>query len=133
MNYMVGALAILSAVILTGAAISLFALYRMQELSRQIRAHSAAPRPPADRQGDGELRQAIAALAAEVNELKNSATAEPQDPLQVRPGLNLSKRSQALRMHRRGDSAGQIASALQIPQQEVDLLLKVHSIVLSHV
>jgi hypothetical protein len=34
-------------------------------------------------------------------------------------------------MHRRGDSADQIATALEIPLQEVDLLLKVHRIVIS--
>ncbi len=49
-----------------------------------------------------------------------------------RPGINLSRRSQALRMHRKGDSPDQIATALQIPRQEVELLVKVHRIVLSN-
>jgi DNA-binding NarL/FixJ family response regulator len=44
-------------------------------------------------------------------------------------GFNLSKRSQAIRMHRRGETAGQIAAALQLPQGEVDLLLKVHRLI----
>jgi hypothetical protein len=35
-------------------------------------------------------------------------------------------------MHRRGDSPGQIASTLQVPLQEVELLLKVHRIVLQN-
>lgn len=39
--------------------------------------------------------------------------------------LNLSKRSQALRMSRRGDPAERIAASLGIPRREVDLLLKV--------
>ena len=47
-----------------------------------------------------------------------------------RAGLNLEKRSQALRMHRRGESPAQIAAVLEIPLQEVELLLKVHRIVL---
>jgi hypothetical protein len=46
------------------------------------------------------------------------------------PGLNLSKRSQALRMSRRGDTPEQVAAALAVPLQEVDLLLKVHRIVI---
>ena len=50
-----------------------------------------------------------------------------------KPGLNLSKRSHALRMHRRGEGAEQIAAALDLPRQEVELLLKVHRIVLSSV
>ena len=48
-------------------------------------------------------------------------------------GLNLSKRSHALRMHRRGEGAEQIAAALELPRQEVDLLLKVHRIIISNV
>ena len=47
-----------------------------------------------------------------------------------RAGLNLCKRSQALRMHRKGDAPERIAAALEVPVQEVDLLLKVHRIVL---
>jgi hypothetical protein len=45
--------------------------------------------------------------------------------------LNVSNRSQALRMHRRGDSPEQVASTLGIPLQEVELLLKVHRIVVA--
>ena len=46
--------------------------------------------------------------------------------------MNLSKRSQVLRMGRRGDTPEQVAAALAVPLQEVDLLVKVHRIVLSH-
>lgn len=46
-------------------------------------------------------------------------------------GFNLSKRSQAIRMSRRGETPSQIAAALELPQGEVDLLLKVHRIVVS--
>jgi hypothetical protein len=47
-------------------------------------------------------------------------------------GINLSRRSQALRMHRKGDRPEQIAAALEVPRQEVELLLKVHQIVLDN-
>jgi len=47
-------------------------------------------------------------------------------------GLNMTRRAQALRMHRRGDQPDQIAAVLDIPRQEVDLLLKVHHIVLDN-
>jgi hypothetical protein len=50
-----------------------------------------------------------------------------------RPGINLSRRSQALRLHRKGDSPESIATALQIPRQEVDLLIKIHQIVLNNI
>ena len=54
-------------------------------------------------------------------------------PPPVQPGFNLSKRSQALRMSRRGEAPEQIARALGAPPQEVELLLKVHRIVLDSV
>jgi hypothetical protein len=48
-------------------------------------------------------------------------------PPPVMPGvsINLTKRSQALRMYRRGETAEHISAALQMPRAEVDLLLKV--------
>jgi len=45
-------------------------------------------------------------------------------------GMNLSKRTQALRMSRRGERPEQIATALGLPQKEVELLVKIHRIVL---
>jgi hypothetical protein len=76
------------------------------------------------------LQTALETLSSEVRNLsQHPVAAQAAGPL--KPGLNLSKRSQALRMHRRGDSLEQIGAALEIPLQEVDLLLKVHRIVLS--
>jgi len=46
-------------------------------------------------------------------------------------GLNLNKRSQAIRMSRRGEAPQQIAASLRLPQREVELLLKVYSLALS--
>ncbi len=40
------------------------------------------------------------------------------------PGMNTSRRTQALRMHRRGERPEQIAAALGIACGEIDLLLK---------
>jgi len=45
--------------------------------------------------------------------------------------LNLNKRAQVLRMHRRGDPPDRIATLLEVPRQEVDLLIKVHRIIIS--
>jgi hypothetical protein len=47
-------------------------------------------------------------------------------PLGVRSGLNLNKRIQALRLHRRGEDVGHIAAALGIPRSEVELMVRVH-------
>lgn len=52
-------------------------------------------------------------------------------PPTVFSGLNMGKRSQAIRLARRGEKPAQIAAQLEIPAREVELLLKVHRIVLS--
>ena len=49
-------------------------------------------------------------------------------PAPPRSGLNLNKRSQALQMVRRGETPQAISEALTIPQNEVELLVKVHQV-----
>jgi hypothetical protein len=44
------------------------------------------------------------------------------------PSLNLTRRAQALRMQRRGESPATIAAALRLPRNEIDLLLKVQKL-----
>jgi len=46
--------------------------------------------------------------------------------------LNLTRRDQALRMQRRGESPALIAGALRLPRNEVDLLLKVQKLTDDH-
>jgi hypothetical protein len=75
------------------------------------------------------LRADLEGLATQIHDLQQLAPpASPAAP--PRGGLNLAKRSEALRLHRHGNSVAQIASTLEIPLQEVDLLLKVHRIVI---
>jgi hypothetical protein len=50
-------------------------------------------------------------------------------PMPPKSGLNLSKRSQVIRMARHGDQIEKIAASLSLPQREVELLLKVHGCV----
>jgi len=123
-------LALLSGLVMSATALSLFALWRAHRLLRQ-----AAEQPKPQSQPEGETRQlrdSVEALAARLRELERNPPV-PGVPGVPRPGLNLSKRSQALRMHRQGEPAEQIATALEIPRQEVDLLLKVHKIVIANV
>ncbi len=42
--------------------------------------------------------------------------------------LNLNRRGQVLRLHRRGDSASDIASSLRIGQGEVRLIIKIYEL-----
>ena len=45
--------------------------------------------------------------------------------------MDINKRSQVLRLYRRGESPEQIAATLHLPRTEVELLLKVHRAVIS--
>jgi DNA-binding NarL/FixJ family response regulator len=51
-------------------------------------------------------------------------------PAPAASGLNLTKRSQALHLSRRGASSEEIAAALSLPRNEVELLIKVHRMTL---
>jgi hypothetical protein len=77
------------------------------------------------------LQKAVDTQSARLSELQQESqiAALPAAP---RSGLNLCKRSQVLRLHRKGDPLDRIAAALDIPLQEVDLLIKVHRIVLTN-
>lgn len=82
------------------------------------------------------LRTALEALRAELRQLREELAESERRaatlvaPAPARSGFNLSTRSQALRMSRRGNTNQQIAAALEIPEKEVELLLKVQRIAL---
>jgi hypothetical protein len=46
--------------------------------------------------------------------------------------LNLTRRAQAIRMQRRGESAATIAAALRVPRNEIELLLKIQKLTGDH-
>lgn len=66
---------------------------------------------------------AIRDLSATIEEMRAAPPAAPA-PLLSAQGMNLTTRTKSLRMHRRGETVPGIAAALGVPQEEVDLLLK---------
>ena len=118
------------AAVLAVAAIgvSLFSVWRSQVLA-ELSDQRGQDRIEGLQSTIGELQKILATQAAHIEDLKSSPS-PPQTPPNLRSGLNLTKRSQVLRMHRNGDAPGLIATALEVPLQEVDLLIKVHRIVL---
>ena len=72
-------------------------------------------------------------LAKKIEEVESAMAdipaAAPAPMLMVRPSINLTKRAQALRMRRRGESLESITAALAVPRNEIELLLKVHEMV----
>ena len=116
---------------LTGVALGVFAVWHVRALAGSVETGIETVRDDSETRAES-LRERLDALAAEFRELERqpAVTLTPGVP---KPGMNVVKRSQALRMHRRGDRPEQIAAALDLPRQEVDLLLKVHSIVISSI
>jgi hypothetical protein len=131
MNALLLPLSILCGLILCATAISLFAVHRAYFLLREMHARGHEKQTEGDA-GILSVRDSVEALAAQLHDLQNHPPVAPPPGL-PKPGLNLSKRSHALRMHRHGEGAEQIAAALDLPRQEVELLLKVHRIVMSSV
>jgi len=76
----------------------------------------------------GKLRSTVQELRTKVEEAERRAETmvAPNPPTS---GLNLSRRTQAIRLLSRGEAPEQIALRLQLPKQEVELLQKVHRIV----
>ncbi len=72
------------------------------------------------------LRAALEQLQQDLREAEQQSVAVARPP----SGLNQNRRGQVLRMHRRGERPEQIAAALGIPQNEVELFVKVHRTVI---
>src|SRR5579864_2818134 len=111
--------------IMAGAVLLTFILhFALQRKFRQ----TLAPILPALQGAQTE----IAALQQNLDEI----TARMQDaeeragvlvpPSAPKSGLSLSRRTQVIRMARRGDRPDNIAASLSVPRREVELLLKVH-------
>lgn len=131
MNILILPLSILCGLVLCGTAVSVFVGYRAHRLLGEVdaRAQNTKSQSTEDLQ---PLRASVEALSTQVRELQS----HPHEALPAgvpKAGFNLCKRSQALRMHRRGESPGQIAASLDLRGQEVELLLKVHGIVMQNV
>ena len=120
----------LAALVVVGLGLALFlALYLFCTLKVEIRAagrQTGTAAPCETRETGGRLDQTATRSRAQAPpEIEPAAPAEPS-AVPVRPGMNLNRRSQALRLARRGESPEQIASRLGLPTGEVRLLLKIH-------
>jgi hypothetical protein len=93
-------------------------LRRYLEERQQVQALAAAL---------GEARIVVQELGADVRAMELQ-TGMLVAPAAARSGLNLTKRTQVLRMHRGGQDSVGIAAALALPRAEVELMIKVHRI-----
>jgi hypothetical protein len=119
-------LALICATSLAGILLSCLVLLKIRSIGAAAAAEASRAFDTA-RTEIAALRQTVEALTSRLAEVEHGI--EPV-PAGVRPAFNVNKRSHVLRLHRRGDSPGQIAASLAMPRREVDLLLKVHQIVM---
>jgi hypothetical protein len=102
-------------------------LYGMNQRIRKLRAQvgKCEARLQAE---TAQFVNLLASLKLRIEEL------EAQPPAAVSTvataGLNSTVRSKVLKMHQLGQAPGKISETLQVPQGEVDLLVKVHRIVM---
>ena len=129
MDAIVFPLGVMCSLALAGIALSFAAILNARSAARTLDRRAKTRQAELEAEFES-AKEAVHELTAEVQQFRDQRPVAPPLP---RPSFNLSTRSQALRMHRRGDNPAQIAAALQIPLQEVELLLRVHRIVLNHV
>ena len=95
------------------------------ELRRHERGRAEDRRQVAELKGAlGKASTALARLEKDLREVEQQ-TGMLVPPVPARSGLNLSKRTQVLRLHRAGEDPTMIAASLGLPRGEVDLLIKV--------
>lgn len=92
------------------------------------------------RERAGQRPESNARLEKELRELRRSvevlhrAARNPQPQpehaprVEIRGGMNRTRRAEALRLAKLGESAAHIAALLGLPRAEVDLLLKMHAL-----
>ena len=121
--------AMVTALAMAALGTSLYALYGAQKLCHAARITMKTVREECAAAIEAAQTQ-YTVLASELESAKLQPVVEilPGTP---RPSMNVTRRSQALRLHRKGDSAERIAATLEVPRQEIDLLLKVHQLVLN--
>ncbi len=75
-----------------------------------------------------ELAAVVSGLNERIGILEGQSRDQTEWVSQVK-SINLNRRGQVLRLHRRGDSVSEIASALRLRAGEVSLMIKVHELV----
>jgi hypothetical protein len=121
-------IAIAVGIVLAALVVSLLAMVRATHMDHALREQAKE----LGKEFAGALEQMRARVDAFGEQLEDLRRTVSQIPNAPRAGLNMSKRSEALRMYRRGEPPDRIAAALDIARQEVDLLLKVHRIVIKN-
>ena len=114
-----------------GLAISLIVfLGSFFQLSRMIEKLRRRVAELEGRSGQAaELSARVSGLNLRIEELESGAS-QPGNTQLGKANLSGTVRSKVLKMHRLGQQTERIADSLRVPKGEVDLLVKVHQIVM---
>ena len=117
---------VLSLLSAASAAISLAVLLVVAVRFKQRSSTSTPLVSTIDSGRESTLRTEIASLAARIADLESESRGVSDGA--VRSAMNLSKRTQALRLHRLGQGPETIAKSVHMTPAEVHLLLKVQQV-----
>jgi hypothetical protein len=114
------------------AAGCVFAIFFLLTFEKEIRGLKSrlAGRQAGDNASARYLKLQLSELAERLRDAEERAGI-PIAQSSPKASLNLNKRTQVLRMSRRGERTENIAASLSLPRREVELLLKIHALVLS--
>src|SRR5215467_3490906 len=112
---MQGSLVLIAAFMLQGATcvVCLLVFLSLKNEIRRLRSRVAVQ----------DFTGRLEAMNTRIDACEDRAGA-PLPPPPVRQSLNLTKRSQVIRLSRRGERPETIAATLSLPRREVDLMLK---------
>jgi hypothetical protein len=117
------------ALVAAGCILGLFFLLSFEKEVQRLKSRLARGQA-----GDNTSTRDLKIQLQELNERLRDAEERagiPFTPPSPKASLNLNKRTQVLRMSRRGERAENIAASLSLPRREVELLLKIHGLVLN--
>lgn len=114
----------LVAVASLGVAVFLFLEMRRQQNDFQARWNKRQQLLQSEL---GHTRSQLQQLVKRVEDAERRAEISSAPPSELK-GINLNRRTQAMRLFRRGESPSQVAASLGMPQCQTELLEKVHRI-----
>jgi hypothetical protein len=117
------------ALLAAGCIFGLFFLLSFEKDVHRLKSRLAR-RQAGDNTSTRELKIQLQQLNERLRDAEERAGI-PLAPPSPKASLNLNKHTQALRMSRRGERVENIAASLSLPRREVELLLKIHGLVLN--
>ena len=115
----------LAPLMLTSAAIAV-TLWLFFQLKTEISRRAPSSAPATGEQEKQEMEKTFQRFHVRLDRIEERNSVELSPPASA--GFNVGRRTQILRLSRRGDTPDHIAATLRLPRREVELFLKVHDL-----